>query len=361
MGLPLAYFEEFRRHFELYPGRILVKAAKDAPAHRVSSAQVAEYPYIVLNPGLYAWVHVDVDLPRMPAPAPGETPAQAFRRVAFDPAAYDELNLPHPAFAVLTGRGYHLLWPLKCPLPPEPTPESTRYYYDARRRLVRALGGDLACAVQLVAARNPFFPGNIAVRYASGPCTLGDLRQEATPQDAPFWRALEYEEGMRNCASFRAALAHFHGQAGVSKDEVVNWLEAYQAETGEEPLSGAENKRIAKSVIKNGWRYKTRDERNYGVMGLPSLKGTGLPAEEMCVEIRSRQAAGGRYSAGMRAKKCAESIAGALDALAAAGRKATGQAIADEAGVDIRTVRRLLTIHDGSVAWKKERRPKSEG
>jgi hypothetical protein len=43
MGLPPVHFEEFRRHFELYPGRILVKAAKDASVNRVPSAQVTDY------------------------------------------------------------------------------------------------------------------------------------------------------------------------------------------------------------------------------------------------------------------------------------------------------------------------------
>lgn len=100
MGLPLVHFEEFTRHFELYPGGILVKAAKDAPAHRVPSAQIAEYPYIVLNPGPYAWVHVDVDLQHLPDPGPGETPALTLRRAAFGPAVYDDLNLPPRVFAL---------------------------------------------------------------------------------------------------------------------------------------------------------------------------------------------------------------------------------------------------------------------
>jgi len=139
-----------------------------------------------------------------------------------------------------------------------------RYFHDVRRRLVRAVGGDRACGIQNIAAKNPFFPGNTAVRYASGPCTLADLRLEPAPEDAPLWRTLEYAEGTR-------------------------------------------------------------------------------------------------YSARLRAEKCAEAIAVALDALALAGRKLTGQAIADAVGVGIRTVRRLLTIQDGCVAWKKERRPKSVG
>lgn len=353
MGLPLAHFEEFKRHFELYPGWILVKPAKDAPTIRVPSERVASYPYIGLNPGPYAWVHVDVDLQRLPDPGPGETPALALRRVAFDSAVYDDLNLPHPAFAVLSGRSYHLLWPLQCPLPPEPTKESLRYFHDIRRRLVRALGGDRACGVQNIAAKNPFFPGNTAVRYASGPCTLADLRLDASPQDTPFWQPLEYVEGMRNCASFRIALAYYHAQGGVPEDELVSRMEALQAGATDGPLSNPENEDIAKSIAQNGWRYKTRDERNYGAMGLPSLKGSGLPPTEMLAKIRSHQAEGGRYSADLRAKKCAAAIAGALDALAAAGRKLTGKAIAEEADVDVRTVRRLLTIHDGRVTWKK--------
>lgn len=361
MGLPLVYFEEFRRHFEQSPGYILVKAAKDDVVYRVPSERVARFPYIGLNPGPYAWVHVDVDLQRLPEPAPGETPALALRRVAFDTAVYDELNLPHPVFAVLSGISYHLFWPLACPLPSEPTKESLRYLHDVRRRLVRALGGDRACGAQNIVAKNPFFPGNIAVRYASGTCTLADLRLEASPLDAPIWKAVEYIDGMRNCASFRAALAYYHKQDGVSEDELVSRLEVFQAGATDEPLSNPENEEIAKSIAKNGWRYKTRDERNYGAMGLPSLKGSGLPPEEMLAEIRSHQAAGGRYSAGLRAKECAAAIAGALDALSAAGRKVTGKAIAEEAGVDVRTVWRLLTIREGRVTWKEERRPKSEG
>ncbi|WP_325644945.1 hypothetical protein [Humidesulfovibrio sp.] len=353
MGLCLAYFEEFRRHFEQSPGYVLVKAAKDGPVYRVPSERVARYPYIGINPGFYAWMHVDVDLQRLPEPAPGETPALALRRVAFDPAVYDDLNLPHPVFAVLSGRSYHLFWPLKCPLPPDPTKESVLYFRDVHRRLVRAVGGDRACGIQNIVAKNPFFPGNTAVRYASGPCTLADLRLEASPLDAPIWHAVEYIDGMRNCASFRAALAYYQKQDGVSEDELVRHLEDFQGGATDGPLSNPENEDIAKSIVQNGWRYKTRDERNYGAMGLPSLKGSGLPPEKMLAEIRSHKAEGGRYSAGLRAKKCAAAIAGALDALASAGRKLTGQAVAEAAGVDVRTVRRLLTIHNGCVAWKK--------
>ncbi|HWR03292.1 MAG TPA: hypothetical protein VN419_04665 [Humidesulfovibrio sp.] len=179
------------------------------------------------------------------------------------------------------------------------------------------------------------------------------MRLEASPLDAPIWHAVEYIDGMRNCASFRAALAYYQKQDGVSEDELVRHLEDFQGGATDGPLSNPENEDIAKSIVQNGWRYKTRDERNYGAMGLPSLKGSGLPPEKMLAEIRSHKAEGGRYSAGLRAKKCAAAIAGALDALASAGRKLTGQAVAEAAGVDVRTVRRLLTIHNGCVAWKK--------
>lgn len=352
MGISTQYFDEFKTHFEIRPGHVFVKPAKDEPAFCVPSAEVAAYPYIILNPGMLCWVHVDIDLPKMPRPVDGETQALALQRTAFDPAPYGALNIPLPAFAVLSGKSFHLLWPLLRPLPPHPSPVSRRYYHDVRRNLMRALGGDIACGVHMIGAKNPFFVRHTAVKYPSGPCTLEALRLEAAPQDVPHWRQLDYDTGQRNCASFRAALAYFHRVGGASEDELAAFLADYQAGANTPPLPVEENWDIAKSIVRNGDIYKSRADRNYGVMGLPTLKGTDLPAEERRAAIRQRQGEGGRYSAEQRAAECRRIIADALAALVAEGRKVTGEVIARAAGVDVRTVRRHLIIRDGQATWK---------
>jgi hypothetical protein len=352
MGISTQYFDEFKTHFEIRPGHVFVKPAKDEPAFCVPSAEVAAYPYIILNPGMLCWVHVDIDLPKMPRPVDGETQALALQRTAFDPAPYGALNIPLPAFAVLSGKSFHLLWPLLRPLPPHPSPVSRRYYHDVRRNLMRALGGDIACGVHMIGAKNPFFVRHTAVKYPSGPCTLEALRLEAAPQDVPHWRQLDYDTGQRNCASFRAALAYFHRVGGASEDELAAFLADYQAGANTPPLPVEENWDIAKSIVRNGDIYKSRADRNYGVMGLPTLKGTDLPAEERRAAIRQRQGEGARYSAACRAAECRLAIAGAVEALKQAGQKITGEAVARAADVDVRTVRRHLIIRDGQVTWK---------
>lgn len=352
MGISIQHFWEFRNYFEIRADGILVKEGKQEPVKIVPSERVAEFPYIVLNPGIYCWIHLDVDVQRMPRPVPGETPAQTLQRMAFDPAPYEELNIPLPAFAVLSRRSFHLLWPLLRPLPPHPSPISLRYYHDVRRNLIRALGGDIACGVQHIGAKNPFFTGHQAVRYESRPCVLEELLLDASPQDIPIWSALEYEGGQRNCASFRAALGYFCSLGGASVDELTAFIETYQAGKGVTPLSKPEIHDIAKSILRNGDRYRVRADRNYGVMGLPTLKGTDLPAEERRAAIRQRQGEGGRYSAEQRAAECRRIIADALAALVAEGRKVTGEVIARATGVDVRTVRRHLIIRDGQATWK---------
>ena len=354
MGIPLKWFDAFRSHFEIRPGHVLVKSAKDEPAICVPSSEVAAFPYIILNPGMLCWVHIDIDLQKMPRPADGETPMQALQRTVFDPAPYEALNVPLPAFVALSGQSFHLLWPLLRPLPPHPSPKSRRFYHDVRRNLIRALGGDIACGVHNIAAKNPFFAGHLAVNYPAGPCSLEALRLDAAPQDIPQWRQLDYATGQRNCASFRAGLAFFHRLGAASVDEVVAFLVEFQAGSNAPPLDAEENKDIARSIVFNGERYKSRADRNYGAMRLPTLKGTELPVEARRAAIRQRQAEGGRYSAEQRMAECKRIIADALAVLMAEGRKVTGEAIARRAGVNVRTVRSHLTIRDGIATPKGE-------
>lgn len=352
MGIPLKQFGEFRGYFEIRPGHVFVKRAKDEAAICTPSANVAEFPYIMLNPGMLCWVHIDIDLPKMPRPFDGETQELALQRTAFDIAPYDALNIPPPAFTVLSGKSFHLLWPLMRPFPPHPSLESLRFYLDVRRYLMRALGGDIACGVNMIGAKNPFFTGHMAVNYPTGPCTLEALRIDATPQDMPHWHRLEYETGQRNCASFRAGLAFFHRLGGASVDEVLEFLIEFQAGSNAPALDLGENKDIAKSIVFKGERYKSRADRNYGAMGLPSLKGTGMPPEQLRSAIRERQGEGGRYAAEQRAAESRRIIGEAIKALESAGQKVTGETVARVADINIRTVRRHLVIRDGQTWWK---------
>ncbi len=352
MGIEKDLFKEYREHLEIRPGGILVKKAKDEPEQFAPSEDIANYPYIVLNRGKIHWVHIDVD--RLPSQFEDiGMRAQAIRWAAFDPERFDALNIPYPTFSVLSGTSVHFLWPLSCPMSPRPSKKSLLYYLDVRRNLTLAVGGDTACPAIGVAAKNPFFGKHLAQRYPTRPCALADLRVEGvTSGRSAILAPVVYEKGQRNYATFRAALKHFRLRPGVTAEELMAFIEVFQAEWAASPLSTGENRGIVASIIRNADRYRIRADRDYGAMRLPSLKGTGLPPEQMLAAIRERQAVGAKFSAARRSAKKKEAVALAVASLMAGGQKITGEAIARRAGVTVRFVWKCISLRQGLVTWK---------
>jgi len=352
MCLDAVQFGEFKYLFELRPGHVLAKTAKDEPEGIVCSERICEFPYIVLNRGCIHWLHIDIDFP-LPSPGFGETSGEALQFQAFDVAQFDVLNIPPPVFSVLSGRSVHHFWALAKPLPPCPSKKSLLYYLEVRRRLIVAIGGDLACAAIGVAAKNPFFKRNHAVRYPTAPCALGALRVDG--ETLPRAAALEfipYEQGQRNHATFLAALKHYCSRQGVTAEELNAFIESFQATWPAPPLTSGENRGIIMSILQNAGRYRVRADRNYGVMGLPTLKGSGLQPDKMLAAIRHRQAEGARYSVSQHVAKKTAALELAITSLGREGQKLTGEKIAAHAGVSLAYVRKRLRLSEGVVTWK---------
>ncbi len=230
MGLNVKYFEQWKRLFEVRKDTVKVKTAKSDPAEYVPSALLAEYPYIVVNSGRLNWVHIDVDLPSGLPNADGETPQLMLKRIAFDPAPYDELNIPFPAFSVLSRRSFHLAWPLFRSLPHVPSARAWNFYRDTRLKLALALGGDFACPSNSVSMKNPFYDGHFATTYPTAPCRLADLLVDRIlPPRAAFLEEITYETGQRNLATFRAALEYSSAHPGASYERLLDFIESFQA------------------------------------------------------------------------------------------------------------------------------------
>lgn len=352
MGLDVKYFEKWKRLFEVRKDTVKVKTSKSDPAEYVPSARVAEFPYIVINSGRLNWVHIDVDLPPGLPVAEGETPQLMLKRIAFDPAPYDELNIPYPAFSVLSRRSFHLAWPLLRSLPGEPTLRAWNFYRDTRLKLALALGGDFACPSNSVSMKNPFYDKHFAATYPTAPCRLADLLVEGIlPPRAAFLEEIAYETGQRNLATFRAALEYASNHHGASYERLLDFIESFQANQTDPPLSRTENQGIVASILNNR-HYRVRAHRDYGAMNLPTLRGTGLPPEQMLAAIRERQADGAKFSCARRVSRKKAALQNAISVLEAENTRITGQVLACRAGVSIAYVRKSVRIAGGVVDWK---------
>jgi hypothetical protein len=352
MGLDVKYFERWRRLFEVRTGTVKVKANKSYPAEYVPTAQVAEYPYIVINSGRLNWVHIDVDLPPGLPVADDETPQLMLKRIAFDPAPYDHLNIPYPAFSVLSRRSYHLAWPLLRSLPREPSARAWNFYRNTRGKLALALGGDLACPSNSVSMKNPFYDRNFAQRYPANPCHLADLLVDGIlPARSAFLEEIAYETGQRNLATFRKALEYSQAHPGASYEQLLDFIESFQANQTDPPLPRAENQGIVASILSNR-HYRVRAQRNYGAMNLPTLRGTGLPPEQMLAAIRERQSKGAQFSCALRVSKKSAALRDAVAAMENEGKRITGGELAARAKVSIAYVRKSVRISDGVVSWR---------
>lgn len=352
MGLDVKYFEKWKRLFEVRKDTVKVKTAKSDPAEYVPSARVAEFPYIVINSGRLNWVHIDVDLPPGLTVVDGETTQLMLQRIAFDPAPYDELNIPYPAFSVLSRRSFHLAWPLLRSLPHEPSVRAWNFYRNARCKLALALGGDLACPSNSVSMKNPFHDRHFVQQYPTSPCRLGDLVVDGIlPARAAFLEEISYETGQRNLATFRKALEYSQAHPTASYEQLLDFIERFQANQTDPPLPRSENQGIAASIVRNR-HYRVRAQRDYGAMGLHTLRGTGLPPEQMLAAIRQRQSEGAKFSCARRASRKKAALQRAIAELESEHTRITGQLLACRAGVSLAYVWKNVRIPDGIVTWK---------
>lgn len=339
-------FCRYSQYLSTKQGVFAVKPAKDAPVRYVSKKDVSEHPYIILNSNTIWWVHLDIDLTV-------QYDAEEIHP-AFDITIFDDANLPLPIFSVLSGNSYHLAWLLSKSLPAKPSPRSFSFFHDVRRRLILHLKADGASPAVNVACKNPFYKKHKAVHFDSQAASLEDLNLDEKLPSHGTLVSVEYSRGQRNHATFRAALRHFKKQEEkVSLDDLLAFIDSFQQGQTAPPLRRAENVSIARSVIRNGRRYKTRANRNYGAMGLNKPDWATMTPAERKQEIINRKKAGANYTHALRQTNTKERIEKAIQSITSEGQRITAKAIAGRSELSAKTVGSYIKTKNGKVLWKR--------
>jgi len=328
-------------------GKWPVKKWKSAPVEFVPWALVPSYPYLVLNTTSIRWIHIDVDL------EPG------WERLGFHPAfdseIFDQYSLQFPNWSVHSKNSFHMIWRLRRSFPLVGSAVSMAFLYDVRRKILEALNGDSSCPVRNVSFKNPAYKGH-QYRYWGSHCHFLDkLNIDVdVSQGGAGWTNSKYGRGQRNEATFYAVLSWWkEGGQRASFDEMLDFITSYQeCFTDTPPLSHAENTAIAKSILRNGDRYKTRADRNYGAMKLPEAKWREMSFEERKAEIRRRQRLGAKFTHKKRQLSTRQRIEASVEHIRKTGGKLTANAVADHSGVSYRTVCSKIKIKRGKVVWK---------
>lgn len=325
-------------------GKWPVKRSKSAQVEFVPWRLVPDFPYLVLNTTAIRWIHVDVDL----APGWRDMPFHP----AFDAAIFDQYNLQVPNFSVHSGDSYHMIWRLQKSLPLAGSKTSMSFLYDVRRKIVQTMSGDTSCPLRNVAFKNPAHKANSYRYWGDHFYYLDKLNIAVGSQKNTNWENAEYGKGQRNESTFRSALSWWkrEGQK-ATLDELVDYIAAFQEGFhGIEPLSRAENISIATSILRNGDRYKTRADRNYGAMKLPKAKWREMSPDERREEIRRRKQLGAGYTNKNQKQSTREKIKASIEQLR--GSKISARAIAEHSGLSHRTVRDKIKVKRGKVFWK---------
>lgn len=315
-----------------------VKREKAEPLKAVRPSEVFEYPFIEINAPSYSVVHIDVD--RV------DCDDYPLFEPAFDIATFDYFDIPYPNYSVLTSdHRFHAFWLLERSLPFGASPSSLQFFSDVRQKIVHALDADPACNIR-GAVRNPFYKEAQARSFTSNRYDLAGLNPKIEIPARGFRNnAHRYVEGNRNRTTFDVVLRYFKDsghRAGL--DELFQYAKTFQSLCEDKPLPDAENKTIAKSVGKNGHRYKVRANYNYGAMNLPDIGWSDMSEEERAAEIVRRQRAGAYWMHGKRKEKTRARLQGAVEDLQVAGVKVTQRAVSAQSGCSIKTVNRHRDI-----------------
>jgi len=329
-------FDVVSKYFETeeYRNVFKVKNIKYDPLITIDQSKIEDYPFIAINQKSYNMLHVDVD--------DNGTISAPLLPPAFDLATYDEFGIPLPNFAVVTsGNRFHAFWLLANPLSYTATHRSMALFHDIRLKIIGALNGDPACNTS-GAVRNPFYmKANVRV-MSTKLYSLSDLnihfRISSKIYD-PYFR--EYGVGSRNNATFKAGLAHYiRSNRSLSIEALFLWMKGFQSLISDVPhLCDAEVHYIARSIVRNGYRYKARDPRNYGAMKLQPVNYSGLNTEERQAIIRERQSTGAGYTHKKRQEGTATRIICAIEELRREGIKVTQKNITEKSGISLRTVK----------------------
>ncbi|GAU08890.1 replication initiation protein [Desulfoplanes formicivorans] len=206
-------------------------------------------------------------------------------------------DIPAPNFTVCTGKGhFQAFWRLKNPIPMRGAARTHEYYSDVRTKLNIALNGDFAFNKR-GSARNPFYRNYWVRKWHDDEYELSDLNLNINLFTNVSICGLNkiYEHGNRNIATFYRALYYYKKNTNISFDDLLKKTISWQQMQDEENLSQRENISIIKSVLRNGYKYKIRADRNYGAMNLPKIDWKAMTARKRKNEIRRRQSLGAHY------------------------------------------------------------------
>lgn len=329
--------QEIPDHFKTNHGgrSFFVKQNKTSALTPVHEDEVHQYQFIAINKLYKSIVHIDVDdegdisAPLMPP--------------AFDLETYDQHNIPLPNYAVVSsGNRFHAFWLLKDPLPPSASQKSIAFFYDVRSKLNLVLQGDTSCNLA-GAVRNPFYAEAKMMMMSRSLYTLNDINIDTKTMRDPTNQASygsEYMIGNRNSTLFKYGLRlHAQNEKNLSFETLVRGIMSFQRLFPDIPeLPQPEVNAIAKSILHNSSRYRTRALRNYGKMKMEQINYDGLTKAERKALISKRQSEGAYFTHCEQKSKTIESMYIAFKHISESEEKPTQHKVAKLARLSIRTV-----------------------
>jgi hypothetical protein len=329
------WLEEFGDVFCNRDGKAQAREHKQDVPRSVSLEELPYFPFVTFNRDAYQVLGVDVDYIGPSDQAPIIPP---FADIDF----YERYGIPWPNLTVQTTHApnFQAFWFLKEPLPLYPSPDSGKFFRDVHLRIIYALAGDPSCNVR-GNYRNATFLDAQARCFSRERRTLSELNPQHISIPGSRFHALkqQYYEGNRNNCTFHELLRRYKELGGkVSAEDLLAYAKRCQDLWDDKPLDDKENLEIAKSVVRNGWKYEPFAVRNYGAMNLDPAPWHKMSPEECEAEVRRRRGLGGYYASEKRKQHTRERLLVAVDKLRQEGRKVTQRAVAARSGCAIQTV-----------------------
>lgn len=277
---------------------------------------------------------------------------------------WQDNGLPQPTIIVVNPDNGHslLFWELAAPvcLTAKGRKHPREYLEAIHSAYAAKLCADRSYAVNPFNSKNPLHP-HWRLLTADATYSLGDLAEYVTlPSRKRVWqdrRRLKAEDadspnGFLFLSGMTWGFAHVRGFANerdftaalVERQLDVNSGAVVERFGRSLPASNvrASARRIAAYI----WKRRNKPwsgDKNFGALGLGPVC-RNLAPEERQAERRSRQAAGGVYSATRRRNANSDKIAAAYEELAAQGKRPSKTAIAKLTGLSRETVRKHLGV-----------------
>ena len=270
--------------------RFCGKNAKNVRFTHYSSEDLGRYKFIYYNQYQIKMIAVDVD-------DVGEI--EPSYEPGLDRSTFNDVPVPNISVCS-SGGHFQAFWMLKKPMPIKCSAKSMDFCNDIRMKLNIALGGDCSFNKR-GGARNPFYEKYKIMKWHDDAYELSDLNLnidlfQSFSANLVSGGDAKYEEGERNKVTFLRALYFYKRNPKISFEELLANVLAWQNIQDDENLSYPENVGIVKSVLRNGYKYKIRADRNYGAMQLPKIDWSSMSAKQRKREIKKRQRMGAKYT-----------------------------------------------------------------